>query len=51
VLRRREFEEVPKIGFPAPHTHHYNAELDSDQNALLDYWSWKVFPLTEQDEP
>lgn len=49
VLRRRNFEQVPKIDFPAPHSHHYNAELDSDQNALLDYWSWKVFPLTDQD--
>jgi hypothetical protein len=50
TLRTEGLVEVPKIAFPAPHTHHYNKEFDEDQNALLSYWPWIISPLTEQDE-
>jgi hypothetical protein len=50
TLRLKGFAKVPDIRFPAPHSHHYNKEFDDDQNALLEYWSWRISPLTEQDE-
>jgi len=42
--------EVPAIRFPDPHVHNYRAEFEADPDALLDYWEWKVTPLTEHDD-
>lgn len=48
-LASRGLQLVPRIDFPDPHTHHYDKGFDADQDALLNYWSWTVSPLAEQD--
>lgn len=50
TLLLKGFKQVSEIVFPAPHSHHYNAEHDPDETALLDYLLWKFFPLKEADE-
>ena len=37
------------VVFPAPHSHHYNAELDEEEDRMMSVWPWKEFPLSEQD--
>jgi hypothetical protein len=37
------------VQIPVPHTHHYRAEHDIDQDALLRYWAWRHSPLQDQD--
>lgn len=39
-----------EVRFPSPHAHHYHAEFDADERAILGYWEWKYFPLQESDE-
>ena len=38
------------VGFPVPHSHHYNAEFDEEEQRLLDYWAWRQSPLQEGDD-
>jgi hypothetical protein len=49
ILTLYGLQPVTRIDFPAPYTHHYNKEFDADQDALLNYWSWRISPLREQD--
>jgi hypothetical protein len=51
ALTARGLQETDEIRFPAPHTHRYNQEFDSDEQAVIDYWAWKQYPLEDQDEP
>jgi hypothetical protein len=37
------------VRFPVPHTHHYNAELDEEEDRMMSVWPWKEFPLGEED--
>lgn len=38
------------VCFPDPHSHHYNAEFDEEEQRLLDYWAWRRSPLQESDK-
>jgi hypothetical protein len=50
LLATNEFDEVPEVLFPSPHSHHYHPGLDSEENRLLAYWDWHRTPLRESDE-
>ncbi len=39
------------VEIPVPHTHHYRAECDGDQEDVVSYWAWRHSPLQEQDLP
>jgi hypothetical protein len=36
---------------PVPHSHHYHAERDVDEEAVMQYWDWKYCPLQPGDDP
>jgi hypothetical protein len=44
--------EVPPslMPLPAPHSHHYHAQFDSDENRMMDMWPWHQTPLRDDDE-
>lgn len=50
ALSAMEFNEVAKIRFPSPHSHHYHQSLDSEEDRLLEYWNWHPTPLKESDQ-
>jgi hypothetical protein len=50
LLITKGLKQVPQVSFPAPHSHHYNAEYDLEQTAVLDYLPWKFSPLSEADD-
>ena len=35
---------------PSPHTHHYNAAFDAEEDELIAYWDWIKKPLQPEDE-
>ena len=43
LLGRRGIREG-KIELPVPHSHHFNAEFDEDEAAVLSYWGWRFSP-------
>lgn len=49
ILRDAGLREGP-VRFPAPHTHHYHAENDAAEAALLSRWEWIRTPLRPGDE-
>jgi hypothetical protein len=42
--------EIENIRFPAPHTHHYQAEFDDSERLILEEQSWIRSPLCQGDE-
>ena len=48
AVEQQGFQESAII-IPSPHAHCYQAEFDTSEAAVLNYWEWKTFPLTEQD--
>jgi hypothetical protein len=49
-LQRLGLEKSLEVRFPTPHIHNYNSDFDGDEGAVLDYLTWKFFPLQETDE-
>ncbi len=48
TLERQGLNEST-ISIPFPHAHRYNLEFDRSEAEVLNYWRWKMLPLTEQD--
>ena len=38
-----------KLSLPSPHSHHYHAEFDAEEDALMSYWDWTHSPLRDGD--
>jgi hypothetical protein len=49
-LKEKDFTEVEMVRTPVPHSHHFHAELDGDECAMLDYWEWIHSELQETDD-
>jgi hypothetical protein len=49
-LRAQNFAEVEMIRLPVPHSHHFHAELDADESAMLAHWDWVASELQETDD-
>lgn len=49
ALSAMEFNEVAKIRFPSPHSHHYHQSFDSEEDRLLKYWDWHRTTLKDSD--
>ena len=49
LLDRRGLKEGT-ITIPAPHTHNYNPEFDSQEDKISAYWDWRQYPLSETDD-
>ena len=39
----------PLEPIPVPHSHHYHAEFDDEEDAVMAYWEWRTTPLRERD--
>lgn len=37
------------VEIPAPHTHHYHVQFDSDEESILGYFPWEKYLLTPDD--
>jgi hypothetical protein len=48
-VREAGIPELPIEPIPAPHTHHYHAEFDPDEEAVMSYWEWTRTPLRDSD--
>ncbi len=35
---------------PVPHSHNYHPEFDSEEDRIMEYWSWTRFPLQPGDD-
>jgi hypothetical protein len=49
-LKEKGFAEVDLMRTPVPHSHHFHAELDADEQAMLEYWEWIASELQETDD-
>jgi hypothetical protein len=49
-LKEKHFAEVEMIRVPVPHSHHFHAEMDADERAVLEYWEWVHSELQETDD-
>ena len=49
-LQENGFKEEDAIRVPVPHSHHFHAELDDDEKAILDYWEWLHSELQQTDD-
>ena len=43
-FKEKEFE------FPAPHIHNFHDSNDVCEEAVLNYWEWRLFPIEDNDE-
>ena len=50
ILKNRKYGKAGDIRFPVPHVHMYNSENDVFEDAIMDDYAWKYFPLAEGDE-
>lgn len=50
VLSARGLSQSAEVDIPAPHSHHYNVELDGEAQRILDYWDWTWQPLRPGDK-
>jgi hypothetical protein len=49
VLNENGLREIDEVRLPDPHVHRYNQEFDLKAAELMNYWSWKQFPLQDSD--
>jgi hypothetical protein len=49
-LKEKHFAEVETIRVPVPHSHHFHAEMDEDERAVLEHWEWVHSELQETDD-
>jgi hypothetical protein len=49
-LKEKHFAEVETIRVPVPHSHHFHAEMDEDERAVLEHWEWVRTELQETDD-
>ena len=49
-LKENGFQEEDAIRVPVPHSHHFHAELDADEIAILNHWEWLHGELQETDD-
>jgi hypothetical protein len=38
-----------KLELPVPHSHHYHAAFDDEEDAVIGYWEWTGTPLCDGD--
>jgi hypothetical protein len=50
TLSQAGLSEVASISFPSPHSHHYHATLDGEEQRILASQDWHHTPLTSSDE-
>lgn len=48
LLKKKGLKET-EVSFPYPHSHMYNPENDVFEKEIFDYWEWRYFPLSEDD--
>jgi len=49
VLYESGLQETTEVLLPDPHVHRYNQQFDRQAADLMNYWSWKPFPLQDSD--
>jgi hypothetical protein len=50
TLSAMQFDEVPLIRFPSPHSHHYHQSMDYEERRMVGHWDWNRTPLMPSDE-